>query len=424
MPMFFSDQIVVIIVLAALLGGHLANILADCLNIGNVSPVLPETFSDTYDANRYDKSQRYLKKTTRLGVIASTVDLSALLLFWFSGGFGYLDAAVRTLNRGGIISGLLFIGTLAGLKFLLSLPFSVYNTFVIEQRFGFNTTTPGLYALDRVKTLVLSTLLGTALLSLIFWFFGSAGPFAWLFCWAATSVFLLVVQYVVPTWIMPLFNTFTPLEDGPLKTALFAYARSIEFPLSKILVMDGSKRSTKSNAFFTGFGRNRRIVLFDTLIREHDTDELVAVLAHEMGHFKKKHIRNRLVLGIAQMGAIFYLLSLCISQESLFTAFFVDTPSVYAGLVFFSLLFSPVDTAASVGAQALSRRDEYAADRFAAQTTHKPAALVSALKKLSAHNLSNLTPHRFYVLLHYSHPPVLERIAALEKNAPRYGGGI
>ncbi len=214
---------------------------------------------------------------------------------------------------------------------------------------------------------------------------------------------------------MPLFNKFTPLEDEDLKDKLFAYARSINFPLTQIFVMDGSKRSAKSNAFFTGFGKNKRIVLYDTLVKEQEADELLAVLAHEMGHYKKKHIQRRLIFGIAQMGIIFYLLSLFISHEGLFQAFYVDTPSVYAGLIFFSILFSPIDLVVSIVMQFFSRKDEYEADRFAALTTKAPQALVSALKKLSAQNLSNLTPHPFYVFLNYSHPPVLERIYALGK---------
>ncbi len=413
--MFPSDQVIIAIILATLIISYLMNNLADYLNLGNLSPILPKTFSNVYDGDRYDRSQRYLRETTRMGVVTSSVDLVLLLCFWFFGGFGLLDTFIRGLGQHPIISGLLFIGILSGFKLILALPFSIYNTFVIEERFGFNKITPKIFILDMIKSIILSVILGAALLSLIFWFFESAGAWAWILCWSATSIFLLAVQYIVPTWIMPLFNTFTPLEEGPLKESIFTYARSIDFPLTHIFVMDGSKRSAKSNAFFAGFGKNKRIVLYDTLIKEQEDEELVAVLAHEMGHFKKKHILRRLILGIAQMGIIFYLLSLFISHESLFHAFFVDQPSVYAGLIFFSILFSPIDLIISVVMQFFSRKDEYEADRFAALTTKKPQALVSALKKLSAHNLSNLTPHPFYVFLNYSHPPVLVRIRALTR---------
>jgi STE24 endopeptidase len=350
-----------------------------------------------------------------LGTITSTIDLAVLLAFWFLGGFGALDNFVRGTGWSSIGCGLLFIGILAGCKFIISLPFSIYSTFVIEEKFGFNKTTPKLFVLDLLKSMILSLALGIPLLSAIFWFLESTGPWAWMICWGVTTAFILAIQYIVPTWIMPLFNKFTPLEDGKLKDKLFAYAKSIDFPLTQIFVMDGSKRSTKSNAFFTGFGKNKRIVLFDTLINAHTPNELLAVLAHEMGHFKKKHIQRRLIFGILQMGVIFYLLSLFITQKSLFTAFYVETPSIYAGLVFFSILFSPVDLIISIIMQFFSRKDEYEADRFAALTTKKAGALITALKKLSADNLANLTPHPFYVFLNYSHPPLAQRIAAMEE---------
>ena len=412
--MFLSDQTITGIILVTLVVDFTMNYAADRLNISHLSTHLPEKFSDVYDKDRYKQSQQYLKATTRFGTFTSIIDLAVLLIFWFSGGFGVLDSFVRTTGWSSIGCGLLFIGILAGGKFIISLPFSIYSTFVIEEKFGFNKTTPKLFALDLIKSILLSIALGIALLSAIFWFLESAGPLAWLICWGVTTVFILAVQYIVPTWIMPLFNKFTPLEDAELKDKLFTYAQTIDFPLTRIFVMDGSKRSTKSNAFFTGFGKNKRIVLFDTLIKAHTPDELLAVLAHEMGHFKKKHIQRRLIFGILQMGVIFYLLSLFITHESLFSAFYVDAPSIYAGLVFFSILFSPVDLVISIVMQHFSRKDEYEADRFAALTTQKSGALITALKKLSADNLANLTPHPFYVFLNYSHPPLAQRIAAME----------
>ncbi len=413
--MLLSDQTITNIILVTIIVDFTMNFVADRLNIGKLTTHLPEKFSDVYDQKRYEQSQHYLRATTRFRTITATIDLGILLAFWFLGGFGALDDFVRGTGWSSLGCGLLFIGILAGCKFITSLPFSIYSTFVIEKKFGFNKTTPKLFVLDLIKSIILSLILGIPLLSAIFWFLESTGPWAWLICWAVTTCFILAVQYIVPTWIMPLFNTFTPLEDGELKDKLFAYAKRIDFPLTRIFVMDGSKRSTKSNAFFTGFGKNKRIVLFDTLINAHTPDELLAVLAHEMGHFKKKHIRRRLIFGIVQMGVIFYLLSLFITQQSLFTAFYVDTPSIYAGLVFFSILFSPVDLIISIIMQFFSRKDEYQADRFAALTTKKAGALITALKKLSADNLANLTPHPFYVFLNYSHPPLAQRISAMEK---------
>ncbi|PIE63096.1 MAG: peptidase M48 [Desulfobacter postgatei] len=413
--MFLSDQTITSIILVTLIVDFTMNYVADHLNIGRLTTDLPEKFAGVYDQKRYEQSQHYLKATTRLGTVTSSIDLGLLLAFWFLGGFGALDYFVRGTGWSSIGCGLLFIGILAGCKFIISLPFSIYSTFVIEEKFGFNKMTPKLYVLDLLKSIILSLVLGIPLLSALFWFLESTGPWAWMICWGVTTVFILALQYIVPTWIMPLFNTFTPLEDSELKDKLFAYAKAIDFPLTQIFVMDGSKRSTKSNAFFTGFGKNKRIVLFDTLIKAHTPDELLAVLAHEMGHFKKKHIQRRLILGILQMGAIFYLLSLVITQQGLFTAFHVDTPSIYAGLVFFSILFSPVDLVISIIMQFFSRKDEYEADRFAVLTTQKTGALITALKKLSANNLANLTPHPFYVFLNYSHPPLAQRVAAMEK---------
>lgn len=413
--MLLSDQTITNIILVTIIVDFTMNFVADRLNIGKLTTDLPEKFSDVYDQKRYEQSQHYLKATTRFSTITATIDLGILLAFWFLGGFGALDDFVRGTGWSSLGCGLLFIGILAGCKFITSLPFSIYSTFVIEKKFGFNKTTPKLFVLDLIKSMILSLILGIPLLSAIFWFLESTGPWAWLICWAVTTCFILAVQYIVPTWIMPLFNTFTPLEDGELKDKLFAYAKRIDFPLTRIFVMDGSKRSTKSNAFFTGFGKNKRIVLFDTLINAHTPDELLAVLAHEMGHFKKKHIQRRLIFGIVQMGVIFYLLSLFITQQSLFTAFYVDAPSIYAGLVFFSILFSPVDLIISIIMQFFSRKDEYQADRFAALTTKKAGALITALKKLSADNLANLTPHPFYVFLNYSHPPLAQRVSAMEK---------
>lgn len=411
--MYLSEQSITIIILSTLIGAYFIDTLADFLNLGNLNQPLPKEFEDQYDHQKYIDSQNYLKTNTKLGLITSSVDLAAILLFWFSGGFQAIDSFVRSFGLNSIISGLFFTGILLFFKLIISLPFTVYSTFVIEEKFGFNKTTPILFITDLIKSVAISTFLGGILLSLILGFLEFGGRFAWVMCWAASVLFLLIVQYIVPTWIMPLFNKFSPLEDGPLKDAILRYAKSIHFSLSNIFVMDGSKRSSKSNAFFTGFGKNKRIVLFDTLIKEQTTEELLAVLAHEMGHFIKRHIIKRLVIGIFQMGFIFYLISIFISHEGLFHAFFMTESSIYAGLIFFGMLYAPIDLFMSVLLQISSRKDEYEADRFARKTTNGNQPLISALKKLSAHNLSNLTPHPFYVFLNYSHPPVMDRISAL-----------
>ena len=404
---------IAIIILAAIIFDFALNVLADFLNLKMLRNELPAAFRGVYDPVRYSKSQQYLKINTRFGWVTATFNVAVILTFWFAKGFPLLDEWVRSFNYGTVITGLIYMAVLLLFKGLLSLPFSIYATFVIEERFGFNQTTWTTFVTDLAKGLLLAVLLGAPLLVGILAFFVYAGSNAWWFCWIAVTLYMLGVQFIAPSWIMPLFNKFTPLEDGELKAAILSYAGSINFPIENVYVMDGSRRSSKSNAFFTGFGKHRRIVLFDTLIKRHTTGELLAVLAHEMGHYKKKHILQSMGLGILQMGAMLYLLSIFISYQGLFDAFYMPQTSVYAGLIFFAMLYSPLDFFIGLFMQMLSRRNETAADRFSAETTHDPQSMVAALKKLSVHNLSNLMPHPFYVFLNYSHPPVLQRIQDL-----------
>jgi len=404
---------IALVILLALLFDYVLNLVADHLNLTMLREDLPRDFEGVYDPERYRKSQEYLNVNTRFGWITATIDLFVILIFWFGQGFPLLDGWVRSFDRGPIISGLIYMAALMLLKGLLSLPFGIYQTFVIEERFGFNQTKWTTYILDILKGLFLAILLGTPLLAGLLSFFEYTGANAWWLCWIAVTLYMLGVQFIAPTWIMPLFNKYTPLEAGELKSAILAYADAIKFPIENVYVMDGSKRSSKSNAFFTGFGAHRRIVLFDTLIKRHTTGELVAVLAHEMGHYKKKHIIQSLVIGILQMGFMLFLLSFFISYQGLFDAFYMPRTSVYAGLIFFAMLFSPLGFFIGLIMQSLSRRNETEADRFAVQTTRDAQSMVDALKKLSVHNLSNLLPHPFYVFLNYSHPPVLQRIKTI-----------
>jgi STE24 endopeptidase len=408
---------IAIIILSVLLLELLLNFIADALNLKHLQTELPDEFQEHYDPHRYRRSQSYLKVHTRFAWVVSVVQLALLLGFWFAKGFPLLDAWIRSWQLGPVLSGVFYIGILAGLAGLVSLPFSIYSTFVIEERFGFNQTTGSTFIKDRLKGVMLAVVIGTPLLVIILTFFQYAGSHAWMFCWLAVTFYLFGVQLVAPTWIMPLFNRFVPLEDGPLKDAILRYAASIKFPLENVFVMDGSRRTRKSNAFFTGFGRRKRIVLFDTLITNHGIPELVSVLAHEMGHYKQKHIWISLAVGILQTGLMLYLLSLFLTYPGLFEAFYVPRPSVYAGLIFFALLYTPLDFLIGLWTRRLSRKHEYAADRFSALTTGNPQAMIEALKKLSVHNLSNLTPHPFYVFLNYSHPPVLARIRRLKEAA-------
>ncbi len=402
-----------LIILTALLLEYFLNLVADLLNLKTLSANLPKEFEGIYEAETYKKSQTYTRTRTVFGIFESTFSLTLTFLFWFLGGFNYLDVIVRNLQIGFVFTGLVYSGILILARSILSLPFNIYLTFVIEEKFGFNKTTPKIFIADVTKGLLLTVALGVPLLMGILALFEYGGEFAWLYCWIVASVFILFIQFIAPTWIMPLFNKFTPLETGELKEAIISYAQSVKFSLRDIYVIDGSKRSSKSNAFFTGFGKNKRIALFDTLIQKHSTPELVSVLAHEIGHFKRKHIIQSLIISTLHIGLMFFLMSIFVTQPELFDAFFMENVSVYAGLLFFGMLFTPLEFILSIALNALSRKNEYEADRFAVETLKSSEPFVDALKKLSKDNLSHLTPHPFYVKMNYSHPPVVERIRAI-----------
>jgi STE24 endopeptidase len=401
------------IILFTILFGDVLDLVADLLNLKALRPDLPEEFNDVYDAETYRKSQEYVRVTTRFGFVTSTFGLLLTLIFWFAGGFNSLDRMVRGWGQHLIVTGVLYIGILVFIRTLLMLPFSVYETFVIEERFGFNKTTPLTFITDLLKAFALSVIIGVPLLAGVLAFFQYAGAYAWFYCWIVVTLVMIFLEFIAPTWIMPLFNKFTPLEEGELRNKILAYAHAVNFPVKNVFVMDGSRRSTRSNAFFTGFGNNKRIALFDTLIAKHTVPELVAVLAHEIGHYKKKHVLQGMVIGIVHTGVMFFLLSIFISHKGLFDAFYMEQMSIYAGLLFFGMLYTPIELILSIFLQILSRRNEYAADRFAAETIEDAEEMVRGLKNLARDNLSNVTPHPFYVFLNYSHPPDLQRIRAI-----------
>ena len=401
------------LILAALLLDFGVERLADVLNLRSLGRPLPTELRDVYDGDRYRRAQRYTRARTRFGMLVATVDLAALLAFWFARGFDRLDQAVRGLGLGAIATGLVFIGALAAARLVLTLPFRWWSTFVIEERFGFNRTTPRTFWTDMVKGGVLAVALGGPLLAAVLWLFTAAGARAWLWCWLLSALYLIGVELIAPAWILPLFNRFTPLPEGRLREAILAYARAVGFPLEDVFVIDGSRRSAKGNAFFTGFGRHRRVALFDTLIERLDPGEVVAVLAHEVGHWRRRHVLIGLGLAIAQLGLVFWLLSLCLGRHGLFAAFFMRERSIWAGLVLCTFLLVPVGRALAVVLLAISRRHEVAADAFAVATTGTGERLASALRRLAADALSNPTPHPLHVTLHHSHPPLLARVRAL-----------
>ena len=402
-----------ILVLGILLLGYLLNVVSGWLNLRHLREELPSEFEGFYDAGRYATSQRYLRDNTRFGLLRSSIGTALLLVLIPAGGFNLADRIARAAGQGEIVTGLLFGGILLLAGQLLSVPFSWYDTFVIEERYGFNKTTPRTFLLDLGKSLALSIIIGAPVFALILWFFGAMGNVAWVLCWVAVVVIQVFLIFIAPYVIMPLFNKFTPLEEVDLRQAIEGYARKQEFRMKGVYQMDGSRRSAKSNAFFTGFGRSRRIVLFDTLIGQHSVPELVAIVAHEMGHYKKRHIIHAMARAVVTTGVTFFLLSLFINNRGLFDAFRMEHVSVYASLVFFGFLYTPIGVVISAAEHAISRRQEFEADAYAAETTDDAEAMIVALKKLSVDNLSNLTPHPLKVFLDYSHPPVLRRIEAL-----------
>jgi STE24 endopeptidase len=402
------------IILTALVANHVVSVTASVLNLRAMKPALPAEFEDTFEESAYKKSQEYTRAKTQLGILSDSVELVLLLAFWLLGGFEWLDALVRSAGWGTVATGVAYIGVLLLAQSIIGLPFSIYATFRLEERFGFNRTTPVTFLLDRLKGLLLSAVIGIPILAVVLAFFVHFGDLAWLYSWLLVVLFSLVMQYAAPSLIMPLFNKFEPLQDGDLRQRIFEMAERARFPVKNILVMDGSKRSSKSNAFFTGFGSQKRIALYDTLVEEHSADELVAVLAHEIAHYKKKHILQGMLLSVLHTGILFFLLSLVLKYQPLFEAFYVSEPSVYTGLIFFGLLLSPVELLLGFALNALSRKNEFEADEFAAVLVGSPTSLITALKRLSRTNLSNLTPHPIYVRLFYSHPPVLTRIKVLQ----------
>ncbi len=393
------------------------DLVVDLVNVRHVKTDLPPEFKGIYDAGKYRKSQEYLRETTRFGIISSTFMMGVTIAFILASGFNVVDQFARGFGLGSIWTGLIFAAVIMLASQIMHLPFSIYETFVLEEKYGFNKTTPRTFVLDILKSWILVILLGGVVLAVVIWFFETVGKWAWLYCWISFTVFQVFVMFVAPVVIMPLFNKFIPLEDGPLKWEIEEYARSKGFKMKGVYKMDGSRRSTKTNAFFTGFGRFKRIVLYDTLIRKHTKEELISILAHEMGHYKKKHILKSMLMSVATTGVMFYILSFFMNNPGLFAAFKMQEISVYASLFFFGFLYAPIDMVISVVRNAVSRRHEYEADRYAVASHPNPGSMVMALKKLGVENLSNLTPHPLKVFLSYSHPPVLERVRAIKRTA-------
>jgi len=406
-----------VIILAILLGGYILELIVESLNVRCASPVLPKEFEGYYDAYKYRQSQDYLNKNTNFQLIKEMFFTFIIVVFIITGGFNFVDRFARSFNFGHILTGLIFAGILLLAFQILDIPFSAYHIFVIEEKHGFNRTSVKTFILDIIKSWILGAIIGGIIFAGVIWFFDKLGFLAWVYCWIGVTLFQLFLIFIAPVTIMPLFNKFIPLEPSAIKDAIENYADSQKFKIKGIFKMDASRRSVKSNAFFTGFGKYRRVALFDTLIERQSSDELVSILAHEIGHYKKGHILKHIVLSIVTTGLMFFIFSFFINNKGLFSAFKMEKTSIYASLVFFSFLYTPINFILSIFTNAISRKYEYEADEFSVRTYKKPEAMILALKKLTVDNLINLTPHPLKVFLHYSHPPVLERIKAIRAMA-------
>lgn len=388
--------------------------LLDWLNSTRWSSKLPDELKGIYDPDRYEKSQKYEKENQKFGKLTSSFSLTIMVAMLFLAGFAVVDNWAREISANQIVIALVFFGILGLAMDFVNTPFNLYDTFVIEEKYGFNKTTLKTFFLDKVKGWVLSLIIGGGLLALIIWFYMLTGKMFWIYTWLLMSAFMVFITMFYSTLIVPLFNKQTPLKDGELKTAIRNFAKKVDFKLDNIFVIDGSKRSTKANAYFSGLGAKKRIVLFDTLIEDLDTNEIVAVLAHEIGHYKKKHTKKGMIISVLQTGLTLYILSLLISNPELSKALGAEQTGFHLGLIAFGILYSPVSTVLGLGMNIFSRKNEFEADAFAGKH-YSEEALMNALKKLSEKNLSNLRPHPAVVFFHYSHPPLLERLERLRK---------
>ncbi|GAB4325562.1 MAG: M48 family metallopeptidase [Bacteroidales bacterium] len=404
------------IIVVILIADYLLERLLDYLNASRRTAQLPAELEGIYDAEKYRQAMDYDREKSRLSLISSSLSLAAMLFMLLSGGFAWLDQLWRNYTDSPVWLAVLFFGSLGLAADLLFTPVAVYRTFVLEEKYGFNKTTPRTFIFDKLKGWLLGALIGGGLLALITWIYTVTEDHFWLYAWAAIGGFTIFMTMFYSDLIVPLFNKQTPLEEGPLRGKIEAFARKAGFKIKNIYVMDGSKRSTKANAYFTGFGARKRIVLFDTLIRDHTEDELVSILAHEIGHYKKHHIITGMVLSLLQTGLMLFLMNYFLTWPELSLALGATEPSFHLGLLSFALIYGPFSMILGLLMNMISRRNEFAADRFAALNAGA-ASLKEALKKLSVNHLSNLTPHPAYVFFYYSHPPLLERLKALDEVA-------
>ncbi len=394
--------------------GFLFDKLTSWLNVRQKVPQVPATLQGVLDQDKLSEGKAYQKANYNFGLLSGTLSffITLALLIW--GGFGWLDVWVSQWVGPMILQSLVFFGLLFIGADILSIPFDYYHTFKIEEDFSFNKTSRKTFFVDKIKGYLVGIIIGGVLLALLLWLIHELGEGFWIYFWAVASLFMVLINMFYTSWILPLFNKLTPLEEGELKSKIMEYASSVGFSLENVFVMDGSKRSTKANAFFSGFGKKKKVVLFDTLIEQHQPEELVAVLAHEIGHFKKKHIIQSMVISVIQVGVMLFVLSLFVNNPEISKAMGGERLAVHLNLIGFALLFSPISTVLGIFMNLLSRKNEFEADRFAKET-YDGKPLASALKTLSVKTLTQINPHPMHVFVNYSHPPLMQRLARLEK---------
>ncbi len=383
------------------------------INMRHSVPELPEALQGIFDKKEYEKSQLYKRENTRFSLVSGTFSLALILVAIGFGLFGWLDGRLNNLTASYYILILCFFGIIGLVSDLLSIPFDIYDTFKIEEKYGFNRTTPKTFVLDKIKGWMITIILGGGILLLITWFYQRTEVYFWLLAWGFITLFSIFMSMFYSNLIVPLFNKQKPLEEGELKSMIETFSEKVGYRLKNIYVIDGSKRSSKANAYFTGLGPKKRIVLYDTLINDLDNEEIVSVLAHEIGHYKKRHTTTGMIISTLQTGLMLYLFSLFVSKPEFSQALGGSEASFHLGLIAFGILYSPFQLFLSIFMNMVSRKNEYQADAYAAEN-HSSDALISGLKKLSKNNLSNLTPHPLYVFFHYSHPTLLQRITAMK----------
>jgi STE24 endopeptidase len=410
-----TPEILLYIILAIVVLGYAIDQVLDYFNLKHEDQPLPLALKDVYSEEEKNKSHAYHKDQYKFGLLSGLFSLVLTVAILSFGVYGWLDKQLSAYSTNTMWLALLFFGVTFLVTDLLSLPFQLYSTFVIEQKYGFNKSTVTLFFVDKLKGYVLGAVVGGVLVAVLFNLISNIGPSFWWMFWLVMIAFILVINAFYTSLIMPLFNKLTPLEDGTLKKKIQDYCEKVSFPLANIFVIDGSKRSSKANAFFSGIGKQKKVVFYDTLIANHSEEELLAIFAHEVGHYKRKHIYSNLMIGIAQAGLLLFVLSKVVYSNELSQALGGTERSFHLNVIAFTLLFTPISTIIGVVFNAISRKNEFEADDYARDTTDKNA-LADALKKLSEKNLSNLNPHPLYVFVHYSHPPMLQRLENLLRN--------